>query len=81
MFAVTLFHVATGAAVFVLRRTRPELPRPYRVWGYPVVPALFILACGLLVVNTLAERPLESLWGLGLVALGLPAYAYWRRRV
>ena len=80
MFAVTLFHVATGAAVFVLRRTRPELPRPYRVWGYPVVPALFILACGLLVVNTLAERPLESLWGLGLVALGLPAYAYWRRR-
>jgi len=80
MFAVTLFHVATGTAVFVLRRTRPDLPRPYRVWGYPVVPALFILACGLLVVNTLSERPLESLWGLGLVALGLPAYAYWRRR-
>ena len=81
MFAAMAFHVATGAAVFVLRRTRPELPRPYRVWGYPVVPALFILASSLLVANTLAERPLESLWGLGLVALGLPAYAYWRRRV
>jgi basic amino acid/polyamine antiporter, APA family len=80
MFAVTLFHVATGAAVFVLRRTRPDMPRPYRVWGYPVVPGLFILTCGLLVANTLSERPLESLWGLGLVALGLPAYAYWRRR-
>jgi APA family basic amino acid/polyamine antiporter len=80
MFAVTLFHVATGAAVFVLRRKRPDLPRPYKVWGYPVVPALFILTCGLLVANTLTERPLESLWGLGLVALGLPAYAYWRRR-
>jgi APA family basic amino acid/polyamine antiporter len=80
MFAVTLFHVATGAAVFVLRRSRPDMPRPYRVWGYPVVPALFILTCGLLVANTLGERPLESLWGLGLVALGLPAYAYWRRR-
>jgi APA family basic amino acid/polyamine antiporter len=79
MFALMAFHVATGAAVFVLRRTRPELPRPYRVWGYPVVPALFILAASLLVANTLAERPLESLWGLGLVALGLPAYAYWRR--
>jgi len=77
---VTLFHVATGAAVFVLRRKRPDLPRPYKVWGYPVVPALFILTCGLLVANTLTERPLESLWGLGLVALGLPAYAYWRRR-
>jgi APA family basic amino acid/polyamine antiporter len=45
-----------------------------------VVPALFILSCGLLVANTLSERPLESLWGLGLVALGLPAYAAWRRR-
>jgi APA family basic amino acid/polyamine antiporter len=64
----------------VLRRTRPELPRLYRAWGYPVVPGLFILACGLLVVNTVSERPLESLWGLGLVALGLPAYAYWRHR-
>jgi len=80
MFVLMAFHVATGAAVFVLRRTRPELRRPYRVWGYPVVPALFILASSLLVVNTLAERPLESLWGLGLVALGLPAYAYWRHR-
>lgn len=79
IFAATLFHVATGAAVFVLRRTRPALPRPYRVWGYPVVPALFLLACALLVANTLAERPAESLAGLGLVALGLPAYATWRR--
>ncbi len=66
--------------MFVLRRTRPDLRRPYRVWGYPVVPGLFIIACGLLVANTLSERPLESLWGLGLVALGLPAYAAWRRR-
>ena len=80
MFAAVLFHVATGATVFVLRRTRPEHPRPYRVWGYPWVPVLFIVASGLLVVNTLIERPVESLWGLGLVALGLPAYAYWRRR-
>jgi APA family basic amino acid/polyamine antiporter len=80
IFAATLFHVATGAAVFVLRRTRPDLPRPYRVWGYPIVPALFIFASGLLVVNTLVAQPFESLWGVGLVALGLPAYAYWRRQ-
>ncbi|HVN76149.1 MAG TPA: amino acid permease [Thermoanaerobaculaceae bacterium] len=80
MFAAVLFHVATGATVFVLRRTRPDMPRPYRVWGYPWVPVLFIAASGFLVVNTLAASPVASLWGLGLVALGLPAYAYWRRR-
>ena len=80
VFAGVLFHVATGAAVFALRRSRPEAPRPYRAWGYPVVPALFILASLALVWNTLAEKPRESLLGLGFVALGLPAYAYWRRQ-
>jgi APA family basic amino acid/polyamine antiporter len=80
VFASVLFHAAAGTAVFVLRRRRPDLPRPYRTWGYPVVPALFVLACLLLVGNTLYERPAESLWGLGLVALGLPAYALFSRR-
>jgi len=80
MFAAVLFHAATGATVFVLRRARPDAPRPYRVWGYPAVPVLFIVASALLVVNTLVEKPVASLAGLGIVALGLPAYAYWRRR-
>jgi APA family basic amino acid/polyamine antiporter len=80
VFAALLFHVATGAAVFVLRRTRPDAPRPYRVWGYPVVPVLFILSSLLLVQNTLFERPRESFLGLFLVGLGVPAYLYWRRR-
>jgi basic amino acid/polyamine antiporter, APA family len=80
MCTLVVAHAATGAALLVLRRTRPDAPRPYRVWGYPIVPILFILACGLLVVNTLVEKPLESLWGLGLVALGLPAYLYWRKK-
>jgi APA family basic amino acid/polyamine antiporter len=80
IFAGVLFHAATGAAVFALRRSRPLAPRPYRAWGYPVVPALFILASLALVGNTLAEKPRESLVGLGFVALGLPAYAYWRRQ-
>ena len=78
VFAAVLFHVATGAAVFVLRARRPELARPYRAWGYPLVPALFLGASLLLVANTLAERPVESLVGLGLLVLGLPAYAWWR---
>ncbi len=80
IFAALLFHVATASAVFVLRRRRPEAPRPYRVWGYPVVPVLFIAASLILVGNTLATSPVESLLGLGLVALGLPAWALWRRR-
>ncbi len=80
VFAAVLFHVGTGAAVFVLRRRRPELERPYRVWGYPWVPLLFVLASILLVGNSLLEKPVESLLGLGLVALGIPAYLSWRRR-
>jgi basic amino acid/polyamine antiporter, APA family len=65
--------------VFRLRYTRPDAPRPYRVWGYPIVPAVFIIASAGFVVNTLIEKPRESLAGLGLLALGLPAYWYWRR--
>jgi APA family basic amino acid/polyamine antiporter len=80
VFGAVLFHVATAAGVFVLRARRPEAFRPYRVWGYPAVPILFILASLVLLVNTLFERPVESIAGLALLALGLPAYAYWRRR-
>jgi basic amino acid/polyamine antiporter, APA family len=80
IFAGLVFHGMIGASVFILRRTRPDHPRPYRTWGYPVVPALFILSCLLLIGNTLKESPRESLLGLGLVALGLPAYWMFRRR-
>jgi len=79
-FAGVLFHVAGGAAVFVLRWRRAQAPRPYRAWGYPVVPALFTLGMLLLVASTLWQRPVESLLGLGCIAAGLPAYAWWRRR-
>ena len=79
IFASVVFHAMTAAAVFLLRRRRPDHPRPYKAWGYPVVPALFILACLLLIGNTLVESPVESFWGLGVVALGLPAYVLFRR--
>jgi len=80
MFASILFNVAGGIAVFRLRMTQPDHPRPYRVWGYPVVPALFVLGSLAFVLNTLVERPVESLAGLGLLALGLPAYWYWKHQ-
>ena len=76
-FASVLFSTLGGMAIFRLRRTHPSLARPYKTWGYPWVPGLFIAGSGLLVLNTLMERPVESLLGLGLVALGLPAYWYW----
>jgi APA family basic amino acid/polyamine antiporter len=78
-FASVLFGTLGGAAIFVLRARRPDVPRPYRTWGYPVVPAVFVLGSLALVVNTLAERPGASIAGLGLVALGLPFYFYWQR--
>ncbi len=78
-FASVLFAVLGGVAIFVLRRRRADRPRPYRAWGYPVVPALFVAGMLVLVANTLAERPVESFAGLGLVALGLPFYFYWSR--
>jgi APA family basic amino acid/polyamine antiporter len=80
VFAGLVFHGMIGASVFVLRRKLPDHPRPYRTWGYPVVPILFILSCVLLIGNTLKESPVESFSGLLLVALGLPAYWMFRRR-
>ena len=80
IFASVVFHAATAAAVFVFRHRLPDAPRSYRTWGYPVVPALFILACLLLIGNTLAEKPVESLAGLGLLVLGVPAFLVFRGR-
>jgi APA family basic amino acid/polyamine antiporter len=81
MFAVMAAHAATGAAVFVLRRTRPQAARAYRVQGYPLVPAVFVLASIALLLNTVFEKPLQSLAGAGIVCLGAPAYAWWSSRV
>ncbi len=74
-----LFHTATGVALFRLRRDRPDASRPYRVSGYPWVPGLFVLTSLLFVVNALVTSPVDSLIGVGIVALGLPAYLWWRR--
>ncbi len=79
-FASVLFGTLGGVAVFVLRTRRPDVPRPYRTLWYPLVPAVYVIGSFALVANTLAERPTESIAGLGLVALGLPAYFYWSRR-
>ncbi len=80
IFASWILYGMTTASVFVLRRKRPDLKRPYRTLGYPLVPALFVLAAALLISVTLKNSPRESLMGLALVAAGLPFFVYWKRR-
>ena len=79
VFVSVLFSLLGGLAFFQLRRTRPNADRPYRAWGYPVVPIVFILGTLFMVINTLVARPVQSVAGLILLVLGLPAYWYWTR--
>ena len=79
IFASWIFYGLVTSSVFVLRRTMPDALRPYRTFGYPLVPFVFVLVAAWLVVNTLINRPVESIAGLILIALGLPIYFYYRR--
>jgi basic amino acid/polyamine antiporter, APA family len=74
-----LYGMAT-ASVFVLRRTRPDLPRPYKTFGYPAVPLLFLAGAIVLEISTLWTKPRQSIAGIVLILLGLPFYFYWRGR-
>jgi APA family basic amino acid/polyamine antiporter len=79
MFAIWLSYVFMIAGVLVLRRTQPDLPRPYKMWGYPVTPLLFLGVALWFLGNMLVTRPIPSLAGLGLIAAGVPVYFVWRR--
>jgi len=72
------FYALAVAAVFVLRRTRPDLPRPYRTWGYPVVPVLFLLASVGMMANALWTDPINTGITFGIILAGLPVYFAWR---
>jgi APA family basic amino acid/polyamine antiporter len=80
VFALLLFFAATGLAVFVMRRRAPGLSRPYRTWGYPVVPAVFIVMCLAVFASIVASQPREALRGAGLLAAGVPVYLVWKSR-
>lgn len=81
IFGSWILYLMTAISVFVLRRKRPDLERPYRVLAYPIVPVLFIAVAALLLASTLQTRPRESLMGLVLMASGIPFYIYWKRKV
>jgi APA family basic amino acid/polyamine antiporter len=80
MFGMVLSYVACVIALFVLRRTRPNLARPYRCFGYPWLPGLYVLLIGGWIVNTIVERPSEAYSCLAVMAIGVPGYLYWKRR-
>jgi basic amino acid/polyamine antiporter, APA family len=80
MFALWLSYALMVAGVIVLRRKRPDLPRPYRMWGYPVTPVLFLAITAWFLINLLITRPIPSLASLALIATGIPVYFLWMRR-
>ncbi len=79
VFGQWIFFGLTVAAVIVLRKKQPDRPRPYRTWGYPITPLLFILAALYISVNQLVNQFGNAIAGLGIIALGLPAYWWWNR--
>jgi len=80
IFAVYIFYGAMATGVFILRRRMPDVHRPYKVWGYPVVPALFVLFCIGLFINTIITQPREAFIGLALILTGIPVYFIFRRK-
>ncbi len=79
IFAVLLFYMLTIAGIFVLRVKRPDMERPYRAIGYPVLPALYILVAGLIEVLLLLYKPNYTWPGLIIVLLGIPVYFFWKK--
>lgn len=80
VFAGWIFYALGALSIFVYRRRYPEMHRPFRVPGYPLTPALFVVAAAAIVINTLFVQPREAFLGLGIVLLGTPAFFLWRTR-
>jgi len=80
VFAVLIFYALTIIGVFLLRRTQPLAERPYRAFGYPVIPALYVLSATLIITILLVYKPDYTWPGLVIVLVGIPVYYLWRRR-
>jgi APA family basic amino acid/polyamine antiporter len=81
MFAVMLFYILTISGLFRLRRTRPDMERPYKAFGYPVIPAVYILLAALVALNMLIYQTNFSLYGLIIILSGVPIYFIFRKKV
>src|SRR5687768_16399557 len=80
VFMSWVWFALAALAIFWYRRNQPDMPRPFRTPGYPITPILFVLSALVIVANTVVSQPRQSLIGLGITVLGLPAYLFWRRR-
>jgi APA family basic amino acid/polyamine antiporter len=80
IFAEWLFYMIAASTVFVLRKKEPDLARPYHTWGYPVVPALFVLAAAVLLYFTFTQNLRNSVWGCGVIVAGVPIFLYFAKR-
>jgi APA family basic amino acid/polyamine antiporter len=76
--AALIFYILTIAGLFRLRRTQPDTPRPYRAWGYPIVPALYIVAATVILAILFLYRPATTVPGLVIVLIGVPVYFVFR---
>lgn len=80
VFALVIFFAATGLAVIILRFKQPQAKRPYKTWGYPIIPLIFILINLGVFLNTIMAQPLKSLVGLMILLIGIPAFLYWKSK-
>jgi APA family basic amino acid/polyamine antiporter len=76
IFGSWIFYALITSSIFIFRRKYPDAERPYKAWGYPVVPGVFLLVAGWLLINTMMTAPTQAIIGIGLIILGLPVYYY-----
>lgn len=80
IFAIFIFYGANGLGVFILRKTMPNAHRPYRAWGYPIIPAIYVIFCALFLINTVYTRPREAAIGMILILTGIPVYIWLQKK-
>jgi APA family basic amino acid/polyamine antiporter len=80
VFAVLLFYILTIAGIFILRKTKPDVERPYKAFGYPVLPMLYIVLAAAICIDLLIFKPNYTYPGLFIVLLGVPVYFLWKRK-
>jgi APA family basic amino acid/polyamine antiporter len=79
MYGMVLSYTLTVVGLFILRRNRPDIPRPYRCTGYPWIPGLYVLITAAWTLNTIVTRPRQALAGTLIILIGIPGYLYWKR--